>query len=120
MMHSHSDANVAFFPNIVDISASSPCSRRLSSPVDQSFRGRSRSPTKVQFVEDLRDEVIVEIPQSPPKRSRSPMKKMFGENGWLGRSTSMKEKPNEQYQKTGLDRWRGKLKGLVSALYFRC
>jgi hypothetical protein len=122
MTHSRSDANVAFYGNHVDASEDNHSSRPLSSPVDPSSRGRSGSPTKVQFAdENLREEVVVEIPQSPPKRSRSPMKKMFGENGWLGRSASMKEKPSEQYQKTGLKHWGGKLKqrveGLVSLLY---
>jgi hypothetical protein len=32
-------------------------------------------------------DLLENLPPSPPKkRSRSPMKKMFGEHGWLGRS----------------------------------
>ncbi|KAH0542001.1 hypothetical protein FGG08_003550 [Glutinoglossum americanum] len=117
MTHSRSDANVAFYGNHIETSEDSHSSRPLSSPADPPLRGRSGSPTKVQFVgENLREEVVVEIPQSPPKRSRSPMKKMFGENGWLGRSTSMKEKPSEQYQKTGLKHWGGKLRQRVEGL----
>ncbi|TVY41338.1 hypothetical protein LSUB1_G001806 [Lachnellula subtilissima] len=39
------------------------------------------------FEKDEAEGTYPESPESsPPKRSRSPMKKMFGENGWLGRS----------------------------------
>ena len=56
-------------------------------------------------------------PQSPPKkRARSPMKRMFGEGGWLGKSMSMNELPSEEYRKTGLKHWGGKLKQGVSTL----
>lgn len=56
-------------------------------------------------------------PQSPPKkRARSPMKRMFGEGGWLGKSMSMNELPSEEYRKTGLKHWGGKLKQGVSSL----
>jgi hypothetical protein len=51
-------------------------------------RHGARSPTKTLRDVVERDEVQPEIVRtpSPKKRSRSPMKKMFGENGWLGRS----------------------------------
>ncbi|KAI9657807.1 MAG: hypothetical protein M1829_006873 [Trizodia sp. TS-e1964] len=79
-------------------------------------RGRTntRSPTK--FLEGIDYDTVPELLSSPVKRSRSPIKKMFGENGWLGRSTSMKEMPSEQYRKTGLKHWGGKLKGRVEVL----
>ncbi|KAH0562528.1 hypothetical protein GP486_002788 [Trichoglossum hirsutum] len=117
MTHSRSDANVTFYRSHTDISEDTNSSRPLSSPIDPSIRGRSKSPTKVQFAdENSREIVVVDMPKSPPKRARSPMKKMFGENGWLGRSTSMREKPSEQYQKTGLKHWGGKLKQRVEDL----
>lgn len=60
-------------------------------------------------------------PSSPIKRSRSPAKQLFGEQGWLGRSTSMKELPSEEFRKTGIKHWSGKLKQrieyIVSLLY---
>ncbi len=41
------------------------------------------------------------------------MKQMFGERGWLGKSMSMKELPSEEYRKTGLKHWGGKIKHRV-------
>lgn len=65
----------------------------------QSPSHRIRSPTRVLADVIERDETnaYVESPMppslaSPRKRSRSPMKKMFGEHGWLGRT------PTEGYQ----------------------
>ena len=64
-------------------------------------RNMTRSPTKVlddvyerdEYDEPLPNRSSKTPPSSPPKkRSRSPMKKMFGENGWLGQSPD--EKPN--------------------------
>lgn len=55
-------------------------------------RQMTRSPPKNLVDVAEQDEPILEspdIPISPKKRSRSPMKKMFGEHGWLGSS------PNE-------------------------
>jgi hypothetical protein len=55
-------------------------------------RGLTRLPPKtLDDVSEHDESCIYEEPQSPylhtpKKRSRSPMKKMFGENGWLGRS----------------------------------
>jgi hypothetical protein len=50
----------------------------------------TNSPTKTLddvFERDEAGEQYLDAPSSPPKkRSRSPMKKMFGEHGWLGRS----------------------------------
>ncbi len=66
------------------------------------------------------EEVYLDEPASPiPKRPRSPMKKMFGENGWLGRSTSMRELPTENHRGTGAfrnlgERIRRRVEGLVS------
>lgn len=58
-------------------------------------RNLTSSPTKGLDHVSERDELDGEDPSPPPsppkKRSRSPMKKMFGENGWLGQSPD--EKP---------------------------
>ena len=64
-------------------------------------RSHPRSPTKtlddVYERDEYDDDITSRItksspPSSPKKRSRSPMKKMFGENGWLGQSPD--EKPD--------------------------
>ncbi|PQE21750.1 DDHD domain protein [Rutstroemia sp. NJR-2017a BBW] len=56
-------------------------------------RTMTRSPSKTLIDVSEQDETALESPVLPPvspkKRSRSPMKKMFGEHGWLGSS------PNE-------------------------
>lgn len=45
----------------------------------------------LRYLDYLSEEVNNDEPSSPNKRPRSPMKKMFGENGWLSRSTSSTE-----------------------------
>ena len=79
--------------------------------VPASPRGRAlnRTPSPTKQLEDIKEESPVS-PHVPPKRSRSPVKQLFGEKGWLGRSTSMKELPSEEYRKRGLKVWGGKLK----------
>ena len=57
-----------------------------------------------------------EVPSSPTKRSRSPMKQLFGERGFLGRSTSMKELPSEEYRKKGVKHWSEKIKQRVGGM----
>lgn len=81
-------------------------------------RGRTitRTPSPVKFLEDIKEDQASDSPPSPTKRSRSPFKQMFGENGWLGRSTSMNELPNERYRKTGIKNWGGKIKQRVENL----
>lgn len=79
--------------------------------VQSTPRGRAtnRTPSPAKHLEDIKEE----SPSNPyvqPRRSRSPVKQLFGENGWLGRSTSMKELPSEEYRKTGFKVWGGKLK----------
>lgn len=81
-------------------------------------RGRTvtRTPSPVKTLEDIEeDEASIPAP-SPTKRSRSPFKQMFGEHGWLGRSTSMNELPNEKYRKNGIKHWGGKIKQRVENL----
>lgn len=81
-------------------------------------RGRTitRTPSPVKALEDIKEDQASNSPPSPTKRSRSPFKQMFGEKGWLGRSTSMNELPNEKYRKTGIKHWGGKIKQRVENL----
>ena len=62
---------------------------------------RSGSPSKMTF-DEIREEIMEERGTSPVRRSRSPVKQLFGEGGFLGRSLSYKEQPSERYKKTGL------------------
>lgn len=79
------------------------------------FGSRTPSPRRLN---DIKEEQCTKpflessaaFPSSPIKRSRSPAKQLFGEQGWLGRSTSMRELPSEEYRKTGIKYWGGKLK----------
>lgn len=53
-------------------------------------RGRIRSRSPVKILEDLdEDEEFAYL--SPPHRSRSPHKKLFGENGWLGKTPTIEK-----------------------------
>ncbi|KAK2879955.1 hypothetical protein FQN49_000714 [Arthroderma sp. PD_2] len=61
-------------------------------------RDRSRSPVKV--LEDLDEDNELDF-YPHGKRSRSPHKKLFGENGWLGRSPDINDTPGEK-KKPGL------------------
>ncbi|MCJ1324102.1 hypothetical protein MMC10_000764 [Thelotrema lepadinum] len=71
-------------------------------------RSRSLSPAKksfdvTQFMED--DEYIFcedDEVAAAPKRSRSPMKQMFGEKGWLSRGASMNQVASQSPKKKGL------------------
>jgi hypothetical protein len=82
-----------------------------SSPKSASpSRYATRSPTKVMgdvSEDDEYDDRIINAdpflsptPSSPKRRSRSPMKKMFGENGWLGRSPNEAQEGNFQSKKS--------------------
>lgn len=81
-------------------------------------RGRSvsRTPSPVKLLEDIKEAQSPESPLPPTKRARSPIKQLFGEGGWLGKSTSMKEPPDEEYRKKGIKHWGGKLKQRVEDL----
>ncbi|KAL8982775.1 MAG: hypothetical protein Q9205_002808, partial [Flavoplaca limonia] len=81
-------------------------------------RGRHmpRTPSPVKVLGDIKEDPIPEVshdrchlerlpmdpPASPVKRSRSPMKHLFGEGGFFGRSASMKELPSEEHRKKGM------------------
>ena len=63
---------------------------------------RAGSPTKLTF-EEIMEEMTEEYAKaSSAKRSRSPVKQLFGEGGFLGRSISYKEAPEDRYRKKGV------------------
>ncbi|KAL8928099.1 MAG: hypothetical protein Q9172_001086 [Xanthocarpia lactea] len=88
------------------------------SPSFTRSRGRPipRTPSPIKTLNDIKEDQIsegggdrsyqkslpMEPPVSPVKRSRSPMKQLFGERGLLGRSASMNELPNEEHRKKGM------------------
>jgi len=130
MPHSHSENNVTFVidPKTMNTSRLNLSNHKhtvsysklderdfLPVPADRG-RAPARTPSPVKQLGGFGGEPMLDYPQSPSKRQRSPMKKMFGENGWLGRSTSMKELPSDQYRKTGLKHWGGKIKQRVEDL----
>ena len=62
-------------------------------------------------------ETAVEGPVEPPKRSRSPVKQLFGERGMLGKSMSMKDfQESEGGKKKGLKGLGEKIKKGIDAL----
>lgn len=85
---------------------------RTPSPTKMSPSGKV-SPTKL---DDIKEDQPTDFLLSPTKRSRSPVKQLFGEHGWLGKSTSMKELPSEQYRKSAIKHWGGKLKQRVGEM----
>lgn len=83
---------------------------------DSSFsRGRttSRTASPIKLLEDIKEDQAAGSPATPPKRSRSPMKQLFGEGGWLGKTSSMKDSPDEEYRKKGIKNWGGRIKQRV-------
>ena len=78
-------------------------------PLSDRGRAAHQSPSPVKPLDDIEEEGSV-APRTPPRRAHSPIKQLFGEKGWLGRSTSMKELPSEEYRKTGIKHWGGKIK----------
>lgn len=90
------------------------CGQRLSSN-RVTLGNRTPSPRRLNDIKEEQGtnsfiENSAAYPPSPIKRSRSPVKQLFGEQGWLGRSTSMRELPSEEFRKTGIKHWGGKLK----------
>jgi hypothetical protein len=85
--------------------------RRGQSP----SRGRSvRSPAK--HLDDVpeKDESFKEQPFTPPKRSKSPIKRMFGEGGWLSTSSGPKEESSAQKRSRLMGKIKSKIEELVS------
>ena len=77
-----------------DRSSGSTTSGPRGRSVVRNRRSRSLSPTKKSY--DFgrgseEDEYVFCDDSAPPKRSRSPMKQMFGEKGWLHRGNSMNQ-----------------------------
>ena len=88
-----------------------PCIRLAgdgNAPLIDRGRPTNRSPSPVKTLDDIKEEPDCE--KVAPKRAHSPIKQLFGDKGWLGRSTSMKELPSEEYRKTGIKHRVEKLK----------
>ena len=89
-------------------------SERSLSPGRGREAARTPSPSKaLSDVEEESDEVL-QHPENSRKRSRSPHKRLFGDNGWLTRSQSAKtltkEEEKEAAKKGGLKQWGDKMK----------
>ncbi|KAI9809772.1 MAG: hypothetical protein M1825_000205 [Sarcosagium campestre] len=80
------------------------------------FTRRSHARAPIAYMEDSCEDGDDALPVTPTKRARSPMKKMFGDNGWLDRSKSLKDVRAEQPKLNGLKSWGGKLKQRVEDL----
>ncbi|KAI9836426.1 MAG: hypothetical protein M1819_001457 [Sarea resinae] len=76
-------------------------------------RGRSMNRVSHEKSKDMPPQATSESATNLVKRSRSPMKKMFGEKGLLGRSVSAKDLQSDQNKKTGFKAWGGKIKERV-------
>ena len=88
-----------------DRSSGSTTSGPRGRPFVRTQRSRSLSPAKVSFdiagaEED--DEYVFCDDTALPRRSRSPMKQMFGEKGWLHRGNSMNQVASSSPKKKGL------------------
>ena len=82
-------------------------------------RGLSRSPSPVKLLEDIKEDQAIVSSFTPPKRSRSPLKQLFGERSWFGKSASFRELPDDDYHKKGIKHWGGKIKQRVEDLVCR-
>ncbi|KAL8696932.1 MAG: hypothetical protein Q9224_002543 [Gallowayella concinna] len=102
------------------------------SPSFAHSRGRlgHRTPSPVKILEDIKEDQTSEgnhnhkaqmllgldPPVSPVKRSRSPIKQLFGDKGFHGRSASMKELPSEASRKKGVKHFVEKLNQRVGGM----
>ncbi|KAL8657866.1 MAG: hypothetical protein Q9226_001499 [Calogaya cf. arnoldii] len=112
---------VAFQETQAHIDQDSPDSQSMYSQESPSFappRGRPtpRTPSPIKVLSDIKEDhtsegfhdrsfqksLPMDPPASPTKRSRSPMRQLFGERGFFGRSASMKELPSEEHRKKGM------------------
>ncbi|KAL8707635.1 MAG: hypothetical protein Q9220_007373 [cf. Caloplaca sp. 1 TL-2023] len=113
-----------------------PSSKTADYPPDEPSFAQSRgrlprcSPSPTRILEAIRENQTPEnnfnqrmytdppkeLPESPVKRSRSPMKQLFGDKGFLGRSTSMKELPSEDFRKKGVKHFGEKLRQRVGGM----
>ncbi|KAL8769479.1 MAG: hypothetical protein Q9209_004540 [Squamulea sp. 1 TL-2023] len=120
-----------------DADCQSMYSQELPSFVHSRGRPIPRTPSPIKTLEDIREDQTPEYirdqsprrsmamgpPASPIKRSRSPMKQLFGERGILGRSASMKELPSDENRKKGVKHFVEKLNqrvgGMVREVHLR-
>ncbi|KAL8930976.1 MAG: hypothetical protein Q9208_000077 [Pyrenodesmia sp. 3 TL-2023] len=146
MSHSSSENNITFrrvdaqnqssfnIMQQLNHSGSSSATSNYGSKTPPSSRARGRIPARsvspIKGLEDIKEDqspgaphrerfhkyTPAPLPSSPTKRSRSPMKQLFGENGFLGWSTSMKELPSEEYRKKGVKHLGEKLKQRVEGM----
>ncbi|KAL8669859.1 MAG: hypothetical protein Q9168_005576 [Polycauliona sp. 1 TL-2023] len=102
------------------------------SPTFAPPRGRPapRTPSPIKILGDIKEDptsedyqypslqkaLQMEPPTSPVKRSRSPMKQLFGEGGFFGRSASMKELPSEEHRKKGMKHLVGRFNERVGGM----
>ena len=124
MSHSQSEGNLDFRSHVMkahprpNLPGHAISHARYSDDSDLSSdhsRGRSfsRTPSPTKLLEDIEEDQAPGFSTSPVKRARSPLKQLFGEKGWLGKSMSMKELPSEEYRKTGIKHWGEKIKQRV-------
>ncbi len=59
---------------------------------------------------------VRESPDDTTKVIRSPLKKLFGDGGILGRSMSTKDLPDPRYKKTGFAHWGGLVRQRVEEI----
>ncbi len=134
MSHSHSEGNIDFRSNdaiahkirVGKMFIPRGDQQRSSEDTDNTAvssvysRGRSvtRTPSPAKILEDIKEDRSPTSPTTPTprKRSRSPMKKLFGDMGRLGKSMSMKELPSQEYRKKGFKHWGEKVKECVENL----
>lgn len=88
----------------------------INSSSDHDRRGRHRSRSPVKKLEDVDEDNPLEfLVDTPRRRSRSPHKKLFGENGWLGRSPDI-AKDNKKTVFKGLsERFKQRVEDIVSS-----
>ena len=90
-------------------------------------RGRalSRTPSPLKDLSIIKEDPSPEVSptrssdeylQTPVKRSRSPVKQLFGEHGWLGKTPGSKDTNNEEARKNGFKHWGDKLRQRVDHL----
>ncbi len=77
-------------------------------------RGAVRSPTK--HLEDVPEveEIINNTPSQIPKRSRSPIKKVFGDRARLGTADTKEEEPTSHKKQSLVDKIKLKIEEIVS------
>lgn len=79
-----------YLPQWYHSSSYSPEQHQEQAQRHEDSRGRIRSRPPVKILEDVdEDEELTYM--SPPRRSRSPHKKLFGENGWLGKTPTIEK-----------------------------